>query len=70
MTTIIKVSKPIMWLTPCYVDINICYILFCIFLVDLRSIDELALVYKEAALRTAREEIRANISQILVLLQE
>ncbi|CAJ2643971.1 unnamed protein product [Trifolium pratense] len=35
-----------------------------------RSIDELALVYKEAALRTAREEIRANISQILVLLQE
>ncbi|GAU40079.1 hypothetical protein TSUD_151230 [Trifolium subterraneum] len=35
-----------------------------------RSIDELALVYKEAALRTAREEIRSNISQILVLLQE
>lgn len=35
-----------------------------------RLVDKLALVYKEAALRKAREEIRANITQILVLLQE
>ncbi|KAL2333325.1 hypothetical protein Fmac_014538 [Flemingia macrophylla] len=35
-----------------------------------RLVDELALVHKEAALRTAREEIRANICQILILLQE
>ncbi|XP_061356692.1 uncharacterized protein At2g39910 [Gastrolobium bilobum] len=35
-----------------------------------RLVDKLALVYKEAALRTAREEIRANICQILILLQE
>ncbi|XP_004503224.1 uncharacterized protein At2g39910 [Cicer arietinum] len=35
-----------------------------------RLVDELALVYKEAALATAKEDIRANISQILVLLQE
>ncbi|XP_058787569.1 uncharacterized protein At2g39910 [Vicia villosa] len=35
-----------------------------------RTIDELALVYKESALRTARKEIRANISHILVLLKE
>ncbi|MED6219616.1 hypothetical protein PIB30_037418 [Stylosanthes scabra] len=35
-----------------------------------RLVDELALVYKEAALRTAREEIRSNIYQILILLQE
>ncbi|WVZ07007.1 hypothetical protein V8G54_020353 [Vigna mungo] len=33
-------------------------------------VDELAVVYKEAALRTAREDIRANICQILILLQE
>ncbi|KAL5170938.1 Uncharacterized protein HKD37_11G032526 [Glycine soja] len=33
-------------------------------------VDEVALVYKEAALRTAREEIRANICQILILLQK
>ncbi|TKY47504.1 hypothetical protein E2542_SST29564 [Spatholobus suberectus] len=35
-----------------------------------RLVDELALVHKEAAWRTAREEIRANICQILILLQE
>ncbi|KAG4920264.1 hypothetical protein JHK84_049116 [Glycine max] len=35
-----------------------------------KLVDKLALVYKEAALRTAREEIRANICQILILLQE
>ncbi|KAE9594341.1 hypothetical protein Lal_00001341 [Lupinus albus] len=35
-----------------------------------RLVDELALVYKEAALRRAREEIRTNTSQILILLQE
>ncbi|KAK7305827.1 hypothetical protein VNO77_43739 [Canavalia gladiata] len=35
-----------------------------------RLVDELALVYKEAALKTAREEIRENICQILILLQE
>ncbi|KAL1290334.1 uncharacterized protein At2g39910 [Arachis hypogaea] len=34
-----------------------------------RLVDELALVYKEAALRTAREEVRSNIYQILILLQ-
>lgn len=35
-----------------------------------RLVDELALVHKEAAMRTAREEIRANICQILILLKE
>ncbi|KOM39141.1 hypothetical protein LR48_Vigan03g252300 [Vigna angularis] len=35
-----------------------------------KLVDELAVVYKEAALRTAREDIRANICQILILLQE
>lgn len=35
-----------------------------------RLVDELALMHKEAALRTAREEIRANIRHILILLQE
>ncbi|XP_027334706.1 uncharacterized protein At2g39910 isoform X2 [Abrus precatorius] len=35
-----------------------------------RLVDELALVYKEAALRTAWEEIRENICQILILLQD
>lgn len=35
-----------------------------------RLVDELVLVYKEAALRTAREGIRANTCQILILLQE
>lgn len=35
-----------------------------------RLVDELAILYKEAATRTAREEIRTCIRQILVLLQQ
>ncbi|KAH7548187.1 hypothetical protein JRO89_XS14G0081100 [Xanthoceras sorbifolium] len=35
-----------------------------------RLVDELTKLYKEAALRRGREEIRANILQILVLLQQ
>ncbi|KAK4273685.1 hypothetical protein QN277_017029 [Acacia crassicarpa] len=35
-----------------------------------RLVGELVLVYKEAALRKAREEIRAHIQQILILLQQ
>jgi len=33
-------------------------------------VDELVVVYKEATLRTTREDIRANIYHILILLQE
>lgn len=33
-------------------------------------VDELAILYKEAALKTAREEIRMHIGQILMLLQQ
>ncbi|XP_054788470.1 uncharacterized protein At2g39910 [Prosopis cineraria] len=35
-----------------------------------RLVEELVLVYKEAALRKAREEIRAHTRQILILLQQ
>ncbi|KAF5947856.1 hypothetical protein HYC85_013813 [Camellia sinensis] len=35
-----------------------------------RLVDELATLYKEAALKIAREEIRAHILQILILLQQ
>ncbi|KAI4299464.1 hypothetical protein L6164_032924 [Bauhinia variegata] len=35
-----------------------------------RLVRELVLVYKEAALRKAREEIRADVRQLLILLQE
>lgn len=35
-----------------------------------RLVDELTKLYKEAALRNAREEIRADIIQILILLQQ
>lgn len=32
--------------------------------------DELALLYKEAALRVAREQIRSSVLEILILLQQ
>ncbi|GMH15385.1 hypothetical protein Nepgr_017226 [Nepenthes gracilis] len=35
-----------------------------------RLVDELAVTYKEAAVRTAREEIRMHIHQIMILLQQ
>ncbi|KAK9283603.1 hypothetical protein L1049_011853 [Liquidambar formosana] len=35
-----------------------------------RLVDELAIIYKEAALRRAREEIRTHVLQILTLLQQ
>ncbi|XP_002530409.2 uncharacterized protein At2g39910 [Ricinus communis] len=35
-----------------------------------RLVDELVVLYKEAALKTAREEIRTNVLEILVLLQQ
>ncbi|GAB4831872.1 hypothetical protein Ancab_005887 [Ancistrocladus abbreviatus] len=35
-----------------------------------RLVDELAVTYKEAAMRAAREEIRTHISQIWILLQQ
>ncbi|KAJ6690204.1 hypothetical protein OIU85_006482 [Salix viminalis] len=35
-----------------------------------RLVDELALLYKEAALRTAREQIRSSVLEILILLQQ
>ncbi|XP_021732408.1 uncharacterized protein At2g39910-like [Chenopodium quinoa] len=36
----------------------------------IRLVDELAVLYKEAALKTARDEIRTRIFQILILLQQ
>ena len=36
----------------------------------LRLVDELALLYKEAALRIAREQIRSSVLEILILLQQ
>lgn len=41
-----------------------------IFLFCLRLVDELTTLHKEAALKIAREEIRAHILQILILLQQ
>ncbi|CAO2825615.1 unnamed protein product [Amaranthus hypochondriacus] len=35
-----------------------------------RLVDELAILYKEAAMKTAREEIRSRICQIFILLQQ
>lgn len=35
-----------------------------------RLVDELAIIYKEASLRRGREEIRAHVVQILILLQQ
>lgn len=35
-----------------------------------RLVDELALLYKEAALRAAREQIRSSVLEILILLQQ
>lgn len=35
-----------------------------------RLVDELALLYKEAALRVAREQIRSSVLEILILLQQ
>ncbi|KAG5239917.1 LIM domain-containing protein [Salix suchowensis] len=36
----------------------------------MRLVDELALLYKEAALRIAREQIRSSVLEILILLQQ
>ncbi|KAF7131862.1 hypothetical protein RHSIM_Rhsim09G0171700 [Rhododendron simsii] len=46
-------------------DIFLSFFCFCF-----RLVDELTTLYKEAALKIAREEIRAHILQILILLQQ
>lgn len=48
-----------------------CFSYFFVLLPDvIRLVDELVSVYKESAMRRAREEIRMHIFQILMLLKK